>query len=680
MFVRTLCNKSYIQTLGSVCKEIELKAMISPTSSSSSSSGEHSPRSGTYYSGSGHQVQSLYSDTESTASVGSSASRRASSAQSYNVTGRRSSVATRGTTKSNCTEGGLSLVKTISKIITAVRDDNEQTAKEEGSLDQVLKSRFDVGDAIRLQYNRTPEETRSFHDEESLTSSNNESNFVGTKSTNDDKDMEPEGHTVQRVFTNKCTGDVQLPPDGGYGWVVTLCVFLVMFSTWGCNSGFGVFLAFYLNENTFEGATKYDYALIAGLTVSLAQAFSPFVMAIMRIVGIKTTMLFGSALMLAGFILASFATELWQLYLTQGVLSGASISFLFIPATTLIPGWFLKRRAAAMGLSLMGTGAGGVTYGLATNKMIANDGNTKWALRVLGISCTVSVLAAIALIKQRNPIPSVGLRSWRLIVKQIQSIFDYKVLRNPFVFLVSVWFTLALLGYNLMVFTLSSYAIARGMSPHQGSILTAVLNGAQTIGRPLMGLAGDRFGRSNVTITLTTLITVLLFGFWIPAQTFVQLLIFSIFIGSCLGVANVMSTVLIADNMPPDQFLAAWSWVNLSSSPVLLVCEVIAQSLTVPENKKNPYLHTQIFAGCCYGAALVMISILREYSVRIKLNERRRVTNLKVEEWTHYEHDLDEHNLDQEWMTLNERKKKYDLLLKPGIKQYFLRMSYPMKV
>lgn len=636
---------------------------------SSSSSGDDLEDSRTYESNDGHVVQSLYSESTCSSSTAGPRSRRASSLQSYNPLARRSTVGSRGTARSDGT-AGLSLVNTISKIVSAVKDDNEQTEKDQGNLNTVLKSRFDLGDAIRMEHNRGTEDGTVPYDEESMASWDDESRRKGEVPEDTDD------QTVKRVFTNKSTGDLELPPDGGYGWVVLFCVWLIMFSTWGCNSGFGVFLAFYLNENTFPGATKYDYALIAGLTVCLGQGFSPFVMVVMRIIGIRGTMLIGAALMIAGFILASFATKLWQLYLTQGVLNGASISFAFVPATTLIPVWFLKKRAVAMGLSLMGTGAGGVVYGLATNKMIADDGNTKLALRVLGIACTVSVLVATALVKQRNPVPSVGFKSWKAIVSQFRLIFDFKVLRNPFVPLVCLWFTLALMGYNLMVFTLSSYAIARGMTPHQGSILTAVLNGAQSIGRPLMGLAGDKFGRANVTITLTALLTIFLFAFWIPAHTFVQLLMFSICVGSCVGVANVMNTVLIADNVAPEQFLAAWSWVNVTDAPFLLVCEVIAQALTVPEAKDNPYLHTQIFAGCCFAAALVLILILREYSVRLKLLERQKVTNLKAEEWKLY----DENGSDEEWGPLNERKIKYDLLLKPGIKQYFLRMAYPMKV
>ncbi|QLL32785.1 hypothetical protein HG536_0D03070 [Torulaspora globosa] len=579
----------------------------------------------------------------------------------------------------------LSLKRTITKIVDAVKDDNEQTDKDSSDLNKVLESRFDVEDAIRLVNNRSSGRLpvrQSFDEEVSAQSWHGDTPTRGNKDLDDDSDRQ----TVEKVFTNKSTGDLELPPDGGYGWVVTFCMCVVMFSTWGCNSGFGVFLAFYLNEEVFPGATKYDYALIAGLTVALGQGCSPFVMVIMRIIGIKSTMLFGTALMLAGFILASFATQLWQLYLTQGVMSGASISFIFVPATTMIPGWFLKRRAVAMGLSMMGTGAGGVVYGLAANKMISQDGNTKTALRVLAITCTVSVLVAIVFLKQRNPVPSVGLRSWKLIVSQFKQIFDIRVVRNPFVSLVALWCSLALLGYSLMVFTLSSYAIARGMTAHEGSILTAVLNAAQAIGRPLMGLAGDKFGRANVTIVLTFFLTVLLFAFWIPAHTFVQLLMFSICVGSCVGVANVMNTVLIADNVPPHQFLTSWSFVNLSSSPPLLVCELVAQALTVPGDKDNPYLHTQIFAGSCFCAALILVLILREYAIRLKLIERQKATDLELEEWKlDGEHDpsneLDsDRDLEEVLATLNERKIKYDLLLGSGIKKYLLRMAYPMKV
>ena len=606
-------------------------------------------------------------------------------------------------------------------------DDNAQTAAQEHGaagpdLNRLLESRFDVGDALRMQHEEEEENGEASEkaepDTESLSTASAavsasggsaESGVPGRAETEEKgggglgalrrlrrlggrraggvATAAPPGETLEKVFTNRSTGRVDLPPDTGYAWVVVLSVFLIMFNTWGCNSAFGVFLSFFLSHNRFPSATKYDYALIAGLTVCLGQGLCPFVIILMRIVGMKQTMFFGTFIMVAAFVLASYSTKLWHLYVTQGFMIGCSISIIFAPATTLLPGWFLKRRAVAMGLSLLGTGAGGVTFGLASNKMIQDNGNTQWCFRMLAITCSVATAIAICLTRERRPIPPVGIRSWAKIQREIAKMFSWKVIKQPFVPLIALWFTLALFGYNLMIFTLSSYAVARGMSQHQGSSLTAILNGAQCVGRPVMGLLGDRFGRANVTITLTSVLCVLMFAFWLPAHTYVQLIFFAIMTGSCVGVANVMNTVLIADMVRPDEFLPAWSFVNYSGAPALLVTEVVAQALTDKHNAHNPYKHTQICAGCCFSAALIMILVLREYAVRIKLTRRQEQNASRLSQLasinsgdnsTHIDNAIEE-NID-DWDTLEMRRSKYEVLLGSGYKKYFLRMAYPMKV
>ncbi|SMN18397.1 similar to Saccharomyces cerevisiae YNL125C ESBP6 Protein with similarity to monocarboxylate permeases [Maudiozyma saulgeensis] len=606
-----------------------------------------------------------------------------------------------------------SLAKTISKAYTdikdAVQDDNKQTDATYTSqdLNKLLESRFDLGDALRLhnEYRESSSENESGNNDiekqnQPLSSlptnaSSIESSFaesplsiasnegVTMKKDENGNDIKltttENGETLAKVFTNKSTGKIELPPDKGYAWVIVFSVFLIMFNTWGCNSAFGVFLSFFLNNNRFPGATRYDYALIAGLTVFLGQGLCPFVVIIMRIVGLKTTMYFGTCVMVTAFVLASYATKLWHLYVTQGFMIGCSISLIFSPATTLLPGWFLKKRAVSMGLSLLGTGAGGVTFGLASNKMIHDFGNTKMCYRMLAITCSIATAIAVSLVKERSPVKPVGLKSFTKMKKEFSKMFSWKVIRQPFVPLIAIWFTLALFGYNLMIFTLSSYAVARGMSQHQGSSLTAILNGAQCVGRPVMGLLGDRFGRANVTITLTCVLCVFMFGFWIPAHTYIQLIFFSIMVGSCVGVANVMNTVLIADMVKPEEFLPAWAFVNYSGAPALLVTEVVAQALTDSNNKSNPYLHTQIFAGCCFSAALFMIFVLREYAVRLKLTKRQEDTVRKLQE-KEEETSSDIQTVSEHWDILEKRETKYELLLGSGVKKYFMRMAYPMKV
>ncbi|SCU80336.1 LAMI_0B01838g1_1 [Lachancea mirantina] len=547
-------------------------------------------------------------------------------------------------------------------------DDDDDEANNNASIDshslnRILTERFDVEDAMRLESNIDGAKTGQ----------------PAINAEDEGQQYEDGGQIVSKVFTNRSTGHLDLPPDGGYGWVCCICVTLIMFSTWGSNSAFGVYLAYYLNNGVFPGASKYDYAIIAGLTVALGQGLAPISTLLMRLWGLKIPMYIGIIFLFAGFMLASFATKLWQLYLTQGVLVGIGISLSFAPATTVLPGWFLKKRSACIGISFMGTGAGGVTYTLAVNKLIQETGHQNWPLRMMAIACAITCLVSAILVKQRIPLKPTGSKSWLVIKQQFQLTISARVAKMYSVNLVAAWFTLSLFGYNLMVFTLSPYAVARGLSPHQASILTTALNAAQTLGRPAMGLLGDRFGRMNVTVILTVTLTIFLFAFWLPSHTFIQLLFFSICVGACIGVANVMSTVLVADFVQPSDFIPAWSYVMGSGAPALLVCEVVAQALTTEKNPTNPYIHTQIFAGLCFFCALLLVLLLREYSVRKKLESKIN----SFDSWVHHEnsHDgISEKECSSHDRELGKNRLRERDLVSPGLKNYFRRMCHPMKV
>lgn len=79
----------------------------------------------------------------------------------------------------------------------------------------------------------------------------------------------------------------------------------------------------------------------------------------------------GCFLMAAGFIAASFATQPWQLYLSQGTAVGAGMGAIFIPSVQVVPQWFLRRRSLAGGIA----SAGSLAFALATDVMI---GRRRW--------------------------------------------------------------------------------------------------------------------------------------------------------------------------------------------------------------------------------------------------------------------------------------------------------------
>lgn len=580
------------------------------------------------------------------------------------------------------------LVKSFTHTSNGREAGETDAIDDENELNRILTDRFELGDAIRLETNNIDNDTNDLCSDDNKTIQDLENRSIYSEHTG-------KKTILQKVFTDQTTGEVILPPDKGYAWVMVGATILVMFSSWGCNAAFGVFLSFFLSNNTFPNATKYDYALIAGFPVALGQGMAPLSLILMRVIGIRPTMLIGTAFMLAGFLWASFATHLWELYVSQGVFVGLSISLIANPPTTCIPGWFLKKRAAAMGMVYLGTGLGGLVYGLASNKMLQDNGNSAMCYRMLAITCTCSCLISICLVKERIPTKPSGIKSKKAIILEFKKFFDGKIIRRPTVLLIAMWFNLAIFAYTLMVFTLASYAVARGMSQHQGSTLTSLLNAGQTIGRPLMGVMGDRFGRVNVTSFLTCILCIYIFAFWITAHTFVQLIFFSIMIGLSVGVANVMNGVLIADMVEPHEFLAAWGFVTYSGSPLFLVSELIAQALTEPDRKGNPYLHTQIFTGFCFFGALLLSFFLRERAITIKLQNNQDIVKEKlkereeavpsVSEKSSQNVDVDREvsvSLDDDDVLaqLNSDNEKYNDLLGPGWKSMFKRMTYRTKI
>src|SRR6478735_8869607 len=65
------------------------------------------------------------------------------------------------------------------------------------------------------------------------------------------------------------------PPNGGYGWVCCACVATINAHTWGLNSSYGVFLAHFIANNTFPGATSLHYAFVGSLSIACAMLVSP---------------------------------------------------------------------------------------------------------------------------------------------------------------------------------------------------------------------------------------------------------------------------------------------------------------------------------------------------------------------------------------------------------------------
>ena len=313
------------------------------------------------------------------------------------------------------------------------------------------------------------------------------------------------------------------PPDGGYGWICVLCCFFINTHTWGINSSYGVFLAYYLSNSYYPGATALKFAFIGGLSVSQALLVSPLATYVTRELGTRHTLLAGVVLESLALIGASFTHQIWQLFLSQGVCFGFGMGFLFVGSVGIVPQWFTEKRSLANGVATAGSGMGGMVYSLAANAMIESLG-VEWALRILGILCCVVNTVCALLMKDRNK-----------VIEAKQLAFDYALFKRVEYWLVLGWGFFSMMGYIALLFSLPNYAVSIGLSSKQGSIIGALLNLGQGLGRPLVGIFSDSAGRINLAGLCTFIAGLFCFVIWIFAKGFGILIFFSIIVGSVAG-------------------------------------------------------------------------------------------------------------------------------------------------
>lgn len=344
----------------------------------------------------------------------------------------------------------------------------------------------------------------------------------------------------------------QLPPDGGYGWVCVAACFAINCFSWGAVSAYGIYLSHYLDKKMFPSASTWDYAFIGGFNFSIAMLVAPLVTILTRKYGIHVIMSIGSLLQCTAYVSASFATQIWQLHLSQGILLGAAVGFLYIPALPVLSQWFLRRRSLANGISAAGSGVGGAAFTWGTEAIIQRW-NISWALRITGLVALVANLTAVMVLRDRNH-----------EIRPSQLAFDTKLLRRYDVSLLLAWAFVSLLGYVVLMFSLADFALSIGLTRSQATTVLGLFNIGTAVGRPIIGIISDQWSRIDTAGALTLVCGLSCFALWIPASSYALTIFFAILCGAIVGVFWMVSDV-----MKHCFFVPAWLLIKLDHCPAL---------------------------------------------------------------------------------------------------------------
>ncbi|MBW1709887.1 MAG: MFS transporter [Deltaproteobacteria bacterium] len=155
-----------------------------------------------------------------------------------------------------------------------------------------------------------------------------------------------------------------------YGiWIVAGC-FVLLFLYAG--AGFYSFSIFIKPLEDYFGWSRAQISFTMSIYMIIHGIIGPFVGHITGIYGprkVMTLFALGSG---ASFILVSFTNSLWSFYLAYACLSFTTVGIGFIPVSSLLARWFVRRRGTAIGSAMVGIAAGGLVVAPLMGQIVSH--------------------------------------------------------------------------------------------------------------------------------------------------------------------------------------------------------------------------------------------------------------------------------------------------------------------
>ncbi|XP_063158992.1 monocarboxylate transporter 13-like [Candoia aspera] len=277
--------------------------------------------------------------------------------------------------------------------------------------------------------------------------------------------------------------------DGGWGWAIVLATFLQSALVFGIIRSFGVFFLEFTNY--FEEASGTT-SWIPSVTLATLMGTSPLASALGTRYGERPVAIAGGILSGLGFLAASFATSLAQLYLFIGLLTGTGGALIFSPSLALLARYFDRRRALANSVAFSGTGIASLAFSPLFQFLVDTYGWRGALLLVAGMAFHLvpcgALLRPLPQAENSPAPPSTDSRGGKLA-----TLLGLPLLSQRDFQIFGVAGVLIITGYFVPFVHLLPHAWERGFDEYQAAFLVSAVGIADIAGRIVAGwLAGCR--------------------------------------------------------------------------------------------------------------------------------------------------------------------------------------------
>jgi MFS family permease len=235
----------------------------------------------------------------------------------------------------------------------------------------------------------------------------------------------------------------------------------------------------------------------------------------------------GMALIALGLMATSWATSLFAVYLSYGLLVGLGIALVYTPSIASVQPWFTTRRGLAGGIASSGVGAGTLLVPVLVAMAI---GPMPWreAMQVLALGVLVLGLLSAALLRRAPAAPSSGSGG------SASGLSLRETLRSP----TFRWLYLATVLASPVMFIpfahVSASARDLGLGEAFAVGLVGLIGVGSLVGRFAIGLLADRLGRAQ-TLVLMQLSMGASYVLWGAAGGQGLLVVFALWFGLSYG-------------------------------------------------------------------------------------------------------------------------------------------------
>lgn len=190
-----------------------------------------------------------------------------------------------------------------------------------------------------------------------------------------------------------------------YGWVVVSVAFVTLGLGANARGTFGLLFPSILKE---FGWDRGDTAFIFSLGFLVAAVCAPLFGAALDRFGPNRVLPVGTCVVTAGFVLSTFCTEIWQFFITLGLMVvSASTTLSYNSHFIFLPNWFEKRRGLAIGAACTGVGTSAILLFPWMQRTMDQAG---WRAACMGLGTLLfCVLVPLNLLLQRLRPQDLGL-------------------------------------------------------------------------------------------------------------------------------------------------------------------------------------------------------------------------------------------------------------------------------